>query len=64
MVEADDPSAIRWCLWGATMKVYKNIQVRKRVFRKIGKGMSGSATVFNDSHTHKEVLEFVKRIGI
>lgn len=61
----EDPKAVRWCLVGALERVYgraETVRLMPRIVAAIPG--SGFMATFNDTHTHAEVLELVRRAGV
>lgn len=58
-VDSNNDKAVCWCSLGAINKVSPPIddnQARKRAKLLLRKAMGGAIAIFNDSHTHAEVL--------
>lgn len=65
---SNDPKAVRWCLIGACMEVYgcrADEEVIDKLRRVLGRDLVWSdLSKLNDSATHSEILEVVKKAGL
>lgn len=60
---ATDPKAAKWCLLGAIDVVYP-IPKRFGIAYDIRAKTKSSVSAFNDHHSHEEVLNLVREMGI
>lgn len=60
-----DPGAVCFCLWGAMVRCYPDEDQYEAAYWRLKEVLGEeSRATFNDTHTHAEVLDAVRRAGI